>query len=164
MAYTFSPMTPRVEKMRERYRTTQPQVCLARYKIMTDFYKNNNDLIGILKRAKNFRNICEKLPLRVDEDEIIVGSATAMYRGACVLQSTPSAGFLTRQRQTSSTQEMQTPIFSQKKTVTIFWQQATSGSTSVRVQRQTQPSLTAGLSMQETALQCSVQMARPSTL
>jgi len=84
MAYTFSPMTPRVIKMRDRYRSTQPQVCLARYKIMTDFYKNNNDLIGIMKRAKNFRNICEKLPLRVDEDEIIIGSATAMYRGACV--------------------------------------------------------------------------------
>lgn len=84
MAYTFSPISERVARLRERYRTTQPQVCLARYKIITEFYKNNPDLTGILKRAKNFRNVCEKIPVRIDKDEIIVGTATAMYRGACV--------------------------------------------------------------------------------
>ena len=98
MSYTFSPMTDRVKKMRERYRTTQPQVCLARYKIMTEFYKNNKDLMGILKRAKNFRNICEKLPLRVDDGEIIVGSATAMYRGACVFAENSIAWLLDEAR------------------------------------------------------------------
>jgi len=82
--YQFSPVTDRVAGMKERYRSTQPSVCLARYKIMTDFYKENPDLMGIMKRAKNFRNICEKLPLLVLDDEVIVGSATATYRGACV--------------------------------------------------------------------------------
>lgn len=94
MAYVFSPITPRVEKMRERYRSTQPQVCLARYKIMTEFYKEHPDLTGILKRAKNFKNICEKIPVRVDDNEIIVGSATAMYRGACVFAENSIAWLL----------------------------------------------------------------------
>lgn len=96
--YTFSPVTPRVEKMRERYRATQPSVCLARYKIMTDFYVNNPDIIGIMKRAKNFRNICEKIPVLVEDNELIVGSATAKYRGACVYAENSIAWLLEEAR------------------------------------------------------------------
>ena len=60
--------------MRERYRNTTPRVCLARYKLVTDFYMHNMQLTGILKRAKNLRNLFEKIPVLVNDDELIVGS------------------------------------------------------------------------------------------
>ena len=80
--YTLSPVSDRVARVRERYRSARPALCLSRYKLITDFYTQNPDLSGILKRAKNFRHICENIVLRVDEDDIIVGATTEKYRGA----------------------------------------------------------------------------------
>ena len=90
--FTLSPITPRVSKIREKYRTTRPKVCIARYKIVTDFYKENPQLQGILKRAKNFKNICEKLPLLINEDEVIVGWQGTTYR-SCALYPEISFGW-----------------------------------------------------------------------
>ena len=55
--YTLNAISPRVEKIREKYRTTMPRICTARYRIVTEFYKENPQLQGNLKRAENFRNI-----------------------------------------------------------------------------------------------------------
>ena len=90
--YVLSPVTDRVAKMREKYRTTRPSVCIARYKIVTEFYKENPQLQGILKRAKNFKNICEKLPVLINKDEVIVGWQAAKYR-ACALYPETSFGW-----------------------------------------------------------------------
>ena len=84
MAYKLSPISERVAKMRERYRTTQPEICLARYKIITEFYMNHPELSGILRRAKAFYDICEKIPVRIDDDEVIVGAQSAKYRAAAL--------------------------------------------------------------------------------
>jgi len=46
--YILSPVTDRVAKIREKYRTTRPSVCIARYKIVTEFYKEYPQLQGIL--------------------------------------------------------------------------------------------------------------------
>ncbi len=77
-------ITPRVAKMRERYRNTTPRLCLARFKLMTDFYMNNQQLTGILKRAKNLRNFFENLPVLVNEDELIVGEQGTSYRASAL--------------------------------------------------------------------------------
>lgn len=90
--YLLSPVTDRIARMREKYRTTKPSVCIARYKIVTEFYRENPQLQGILKRAKNFKNICEKLPILVNEDEVIVGWQAAKYR-ACALYPETSFGW-----------------------------------------------------------------------
>ena len=82
--YTLSPVTDRVSKIREKYRSTRPRICIARYKIVTEFYMENPQLQGILKRAKNFKNLCEKLPLLINEDEVIVGWQGTTYR-SCAL-------------------------------------------------------------------------------
>jgi len=82
--YKLSPVTPRVTRLRKRYRTTQPKVCTARLSIVTDFYRENPQLTGILKRAKNFKNMCEKMPVLVNEDEVIVGSLASTYRGSAM--------------------------------------------------------------------------------
>jgi pyruvate formate-lyase/glycerol dehydratase family glycyl radical enzyme len=90
--YVLSPVTDRVAKLREKYRTTRPSICIARYKIVTEFYRENPQLQGILKRAKNFKNICEKLPVLVNPDEVIVGWQAAVYR-ACALYPEVSFGW-----------------------------------------------------------------------
>jgi pyruvate formate-lyase/glycerol dehydratase family glycyl radical enzyme len=80
--FALKPMTARVTRVRERYRTTTPQLCTARLKIVTEFYRENTQLTGILKRAKNFKNLCEKLPIRINDDEVIVGTQATTYRGS----------------------------------------------------------------------------------
>ena len=90
--YTLSPITPRVSRIREKYRTTRPKVCVARYKIVTEFYAENPQLQGILKRAKNFKNLCEKLPVLINEDEVIVGWQGTSYR-CCALYPEISFGW-----------------------------------------------------------------------
>ena len=56
--YEFSPMTERVKRVRERYRSTVPFIDTARYRIVTEFYQQHGEITGILKRAMNFRNLC----------------------------------------------------------------------------------------------------------
>ena len=90
--YELSPVTDRVAKIREKYRTTRPSICIARYKIVTEYYRNNPQLQGILKRAENFRNICENLPVLINEDEVIVGWQATKYR-ACALYPEISFGW-----------------------------------------------------------------------
>ena len=80
--FELVPMTSRVQRVREKYRTTVPKLCTARLRIATDFYRNNLQLTGPLKRARLFKEICEKLPVTVFEDEIIVGTQVTCYRGS----------------------------------------------------------------------------------
>ncbi len=82
--YTLNLVTPRVERLREQYRSTKPEICTARYRLITEFYLQNPQLTGILKRAKNFKNICEHIPVRIGPEEVIVGAQSGKYR-ACAL-------------------------------------------------------------------------------
>ena len=82
--YKLNPISDRVAAMREKYRTTQPEVCTARYRLITDFYMQNPDMTGILKRAKNFKNICEHIPVRIDDGEVIVGAQSGKYRATAL--------------------------------------------------------------------------------
>ncbi len=82
--YKFSPMTDRVSRVREKYRSTVPYVDTTRYRIVTDFYMQNQELSGILKRAMNFRNLCEKLPVIIREDDMVVGSYVTTYRASAI--------------------------------------------------------------------------------
>ena len=91
--YTLKPVTERVTKMRDKYRNTQPEICTARYRLVTEFYMQNPDMTGIIKRAKNFKNICEKIPVRIDDGEVIVGAQSGKYR-ACALYPENSIDWL----------------------------------------------------------------------
>ncbi|MBR4703077.1 MAG: hypothetical protein IKO91_04475 [Oscillospiraceae bacterium] len=82
--YQLKPMTLRVQRIREKYRTTKPKIDIHRYRLVTEFYMNNPQLTGILKRAKNLRNLFENMPVLINEDEVIVGWQGASYR-CCAL-------------------------------------------------------------------------------
>jgi pyruvate formate-lyase/glycerol dehydratase family glycyl radical enzyme len=84
MSWTLKPVTDRVVREREAYRDVKPEVCIARYKILTEFYMNNPALNGILRRAKVMREIFENIPVRIGDDEVIVGAQSAKYRGGAL--------------------------------------------------------------------------------
>ena len=78
--FEWKPVTERVQRIREKYRSTRPRIDINRYRLVTEFYMENPQLTGILKRAKNLRNLFENMPVLVNPDEIIVvqsRSATA---------------------------------------------------------------------------------------
>ncbi len=80
--FVLKPMSDRVVRVREKYRDTVPKLCTARLRIVTDFYQQNPQLTGILRRALNFKNLCESMPVHINGDEIIVGTQATSYRGS----------------------------------------------------------------------------------
>jgi len=91
--HTWKPVFERVKKMREKYRNTQPEICTSRYRLITEFYMEHPELTGILKRALNFKHICENIAIRIDEGEVIVGAQSSKYR-ACALYPENSIDWL----------------------------------------------------------------------
>ncbi|MDR1728224.1 MAG: hypothetical protein LBT74_09940 [Acidobacteriota bacterium] len=92
--YELSPVADRVARIREKYRTSRPGICIARYKIVTDFYKENPQLEGVLKRAENFRNLCENIPVVINPDEVIVGTQVTKYRASALYPEMSFGWFL----------------------------------------------------------------------
>ena len=88
--YVKAPVSDRVARIRQKYRETKPKVDMARYRLVTEFYMENPQLTGILKKAKNLRNLFEKMPTPVFEDELIVGFQGSTYRCSAVY---PEVGF-----------------------------------------------------------------------
>ena len=78
--YNERPLTDRVKAIREKCRTTAPKLDLCRYKLITEFYMENPQLTGILKRAKNLRNLFENMPTLINDGELIVGWQGTEYR------------------------------------------------------------------------------------
>lgn len=82
--YKFSPVSPRVERMRAKYRDTIPYLDINRYKLVTEFYMSHRNIDGAMKRALNFKNLCENMPVYVREDELIIGSYTATFKASAL--------------------------------------------------------------------------------
>lgn len=82
--YEFSPLSPRVERVREKYRTTTPFLDTWRYRLVTEFYMEHRNVDGVMKRALNFLNLCQKMPVFIHEDELIVGSYTETFKGSAL--------------------------------------------------------------------------------
>ena len=97
--FTSQPITERIARIRERFRSTKPKVDINRYKIVTEFYQNNPDITGIFKRAYVLKEICEKMPTPVWDDELIVGCAANTYRG-CVIQPENSLAWFKQENPT----------------------------------------------------------------
>ena len=62
--FELKPITERVQRMRARYRDTMPSICIARYRLVTEFYQQNMSLTGVLKRAYAMKHIFENIPVR----------------------------------------------------------------------------------------------------
>ena len=77
-------MTPRVERIRALYRDAVPHLDTHRYRIVTDFYKANRNVRGNLKRALNFKNLCEKMPIFVRDEDLIVGNYVETFKASAL--------------------------------------------------------------------------------
>ena len=72
--YQFSPMTERVQRLRERYRSTIPFVDTARYRIVTEFYMQHGEITEygtheeLLRRCDIYREIYEQQTQGGDEN------------------------------------------------------------------------------------------------
>ena len=80
--YQKAPISERVARIRQKYRTTKPKLDPHRYRLVTEFYMNNPDLTGILKRAYNLANLFENMPTPIHEDELIVGYPGETFRSS----------------------------------------------------------------------------------
>ena len=94
--YTLKPITDRVKKTRERYRSTTPRVDISRYRLITEFYMAHPELRGPLLRAQALKHIYENMPLRVEDDDIIVGALGTSFR-ACSYYPEYGAATLARE-------------------------------------------------------------------
>ena len=103
--YEKVPVTDRIARIRKRYRTTTPKIDLNRYKLVTEFYMDNPQLFGILKRALNLKNLFENMPTPIFEDELIVGFPGETYR-CTALQPECGLGWLMNEMDTISTREV----------------------------------------------------------
>ena len=59
--YQNVPISERVQHVRAMYRSTKPKIDISRYRLVTEFYMDNPQLPGVLKRAKNLRNLDSSL-------------------------------------------------------------------------------------------------------
>ncbi|MBQ8764913.1 MAG: glycyl radical protein [Clostridia bacterium] len=73
-------ITPRVQHLRDMLFEKMPEIEADRAVIVTESYKETENLPIIKRRSHAFRSIMEKLPITIREGELIVGSNTKMPR------------------------------------------------------------------------------------
>ncbi|MBF0197718.1 MAG: hypothetical protein HQL32_08405, partial [Planctomycetes bacterium] len=72
----------RIQRMRERVVTVQPEVCLERALITTRIYKDNSHLPPLVLRAKTYDAVLREMSLLILDDELIVGHQSSKHRSA----------------------------------------------------------------------------------
>lgn len=76
--------SPRIQKLIEHLYAKLPEIEADRAQILTNIYKETEEEPIIIRRAKAFKAICEKLPITIRPDELIVGSNSKAPRGCQV--------------------------------------------------------------------------------
>lgn len=75
-------LTPRVQRMKDKYFDTIPQITAERLLLQTEAYKKFAGEAVPVFRAKVVNYILENMTTLIMDDELIVGTATNAYRGA----------------------------------------------------------------------------------
>ncbi len=82
--YQFQPVTERVQKLRERYRSSPVILDSEHARLVTEAYKKYAHEDAVIKRAKTLYYICRNRTLRVEDNELIVGNMGLNYRGTSI--------------------------------------------------------------------------------
>ena len=72
--------SPRIDKLKADLFKEMPQIEADRAVLLTESYMQTEGEPIILRRAKAFENILDKIPITIRDDELIVGSATKRPR------------------------------------------------------------------------------------
>ena len=79
--YEFSPISDRIARMKTRYRDTPFILDTERALIVTDTYTKHKHAPAALKKAQSLYDVCERMTIRVEDDELIVGNIGKYYKG-----------------------------------------------------------------------------------
>ena len=74
------PVTERVKKLISDLYAEMPEIEADRAVLITESYKQTENLPIIKRRALAFKHILENLPITIREDELVVGSNTKKPR------------------------------------------------------------------------------------
>lgn len=74
----------RVARLRERLLRGQREICIERARYLTESYRQTEGQPAILRQARALEHILRHLTVRIDPDELIVGSITGKPLGAGV--------------------------------------------------------------------------------
>ncbi len=107
--YQFRTVTDRIARMRKRYRDTNFTLDAERTMIATEFHKTNKSLPAPLFKAQLQLEVCSRMTVRVEDDELIVGNLGKNYKGttlwpeysgmAWLFQELDDGSFYTRKQQ-----------------------------------------------------------------
>lgn len=70
----------RIQKLVARFNDAAPSVCIERALAFTASHEATEGLPLIVRRAKAFREVCERIPVVIFDDELVVGSPGAVQR------------------------------------------------------------------------------------
>lgn len=73
--------TPRVQRMKQRLTDTKSVADGNRARYFTESFRQTEAEHRALRKAKAFRNLCEKMPISIRDDELLVGGPTPHIRG-----------------------------------------------------------------------------------
>ncbi len=90
----IDPCTGRIQRLRERSLQEPIHICAHRTRIATASWKETEGQPLPLRRARLFEKLCDEMPIRIFDEELIVGSQTPYLRGVGLqLDYNPKPGF-----------------------------------------------------------------------
>jgi len=76
--------TAKVEAIKERFIKITPEICVERAQLITESYRETEDLPIHLRRAKAFEKILHGMTIFIQDDELVVGNQCTKPRSAPV--------------------------------------------------------------------------------
>ncbi|MBQ2311686.1 MAG: hypothetical protein II185_03945 [Firmicutes bacterium] len=90
----IEPVTPRIKRLMDRSVNEPIHICSARTRLATESWKQTEGQPLHIRRAKLFEKICDGMPIKIFDEELIVGSQTPYLRGVGLqLDYNPKPGF-----------------------------------------------------------------------
>jgi len=81
MVTTTREISERVSRLREKI-LAPPEICIERGLLMTESYKETEGQPAVTRKAKGLAKVLQGMTIHIDDDELIVGTATSKSRGA----------------------------------------------------------------------------------
>jgi pyruvate formate-lyase/glycerol dehydratase family glycyl radical enzyme len=76
--------TGRVSRLREKV-LVMPSICIERGYWMTESYKETENELPVVRRAKGLAKVLENMTIHIEDGELIVGRTTSKVRGGAIL-------------------------------------------------------------------------------
>ena len=70
----------RIEKLKKQLINKKPSICAERAILLTEFYKKNENMPIVIKRASALRDILNKMSIYISNEELIVGNQASSPR------------------------------------------------------------------------------------